>query len=88
MPRPISRRLHPLHAGSDACRPQGRVAAERASKQNNRWSRQSSLSTKGAFSNIKARGAAWYENELSAKGAVSNIKMARGAVKYQNVCLG
>ena len=52
------------------------------------WSRQSSLSTKGAFSNIKARGAAWYENELSAKGAVSNIKMARGAVKYQNVCLG
>ena len=29
-----------------------------------------------------------HENELSAKGAVSNIKMARGAVKYQNVCLG
>ena len=51
---------------------------------------QASKTTLGALSNIKARGAAWYENELSAKGAVSNIKMARGAVnlKYQNVCLG
>ena len=51
-------------------------------------SRQNSLSLKGAFSNIKARGAAWYENEHSAKGAFSNIKEARGAVPYENAFLG
>ena len=38
MPRHVSRRFHPSHASYDACRPQGRVAAERraaATKQQN-----------------------------------------------------
>jgi hypothetical protein len=33
MHRHISRRLHPLHVNQDACRPQGRVAAEASSEQ-------------------------------------------------------